>query len=225
MPHPCVSSLGAQRTSWWGRGPGAGRIERIGQDVAVRNGYRWTRLAVAVMAAAAVGTACGSTDSGAKATPPPQQAPAGGAGQTAGQNSAPSVNAATQRDQAWQAIDPCTLLQPGQLKPFLANTPVKPGRADADGKHTCAWGDGEFRSVRLSVWQPASAAELGNGAVRQVAVAGKQAHVVHDGDYTCEMQVGDERAAVDLQAVSMDKIKLCAETTTALTAVLTTLHW
>lgn len=122
-------------------------------------------------------------------------------------------------------MDPCALLKPAQLKPFLANTPVKPGRADAEGKHVCAWGDGEFRSVRLSVWQPASTDDLAKGAVRQVSVGGRDAHVVRDAEYTCEMQVGDQRMAVNLQAVSTDKVKLCPDTTAALTAVVTQLRW
>ncbi|TDP97126.1 uncharacterized protein DUF3558 [Labedaea rhizosphaerae] len=122
-------------------------------------------------------------------------------------------------------MDPCKLLQPAQLKPFLANTPAKPSRADADGKHVCAWGDGEFRSVRLSVWQPASTDELAKDAVRQVSVGGREAHVVRDAEYTCEIQVGDQRMAVNLQAVTTDKVELCGDTTTALTAVVSQLHW
>ena len=122
-------------------------------------------------------------------------------------------------------MDPCKLLKPAQLKPFLADTPVRPGRADADGKHVCAWGDGEFRSVRLSVWQPASTEELANGTVRQVSVGGRDAHVVRDAEYSCEMQVGDQRMAVNLQTVSTDKIELCGDTTTALSAVVAQLRW
>ena len=122
-------------------------------------------------------------------------------------------------------MDPCALLKPAQLKPFLAGTPVKPGRADADGKHVCAWGDGEFRSVRLSVWQPASTEDLARGAVRQVSVGGRQAHVVRDAEYTCEIRVGDQKMAVSLETVSTDKVKLCGDTTTALSAVVAQLHW
>jgi hypothetical protein len=152
-------------------------------------------------------------------------APSAPAAGTSGHNADPAPTSGTARDQAWAAVDPCKLLQPAQLKPFLANTPARPSRADADGKHICAWGDGEFRSVRLSVWQPASTDELAKGAVRQVSVGGREAHVVRDAEYTCEVQVGDQRMAVNLQAVTTDKVELCGDTTTALTAVVGQLHW
>jgi hypothetical protein len=184
----------------------------------VRNGYRWTLSAITAAAAMIVATGCGTSGSGDAAAPPPKTSPAS-------TSAAPAPSASTQRDQAWQAIDPCTLLQPAQLKPFLGGNPPQATRDDADGKHTCAWGDGEFRSVRVSVWQPASAAELTDGAVRQVSVGGHTAQVVHDGDYTCELQTGDERAAVNLQTVTMDEIKLCPDATTAFTAVVAKLRW
>ena len=177
------------------------------------------RLAAALTVALIAGTACGTGDSGSKAAPPSGSAAASAAAGTSGENSTPSAAAGTQRDRSWAAVDPCTLLEPAQLTAFLAKTPVKPARADADGKHVCAWGDGEFRSVRLSVWQPASAAELAKGAVRQVPVGDRTAQVVRDADYTCEMQAGDVNLAVNLQTVSMDKLKLCPDTTTALAAV------
>ncbi|WP_166659216.1 DUF3558 family protein [Labedaea rhizosphaerae] len=170
-------------------------------------------------------TGCGTSDPAPTAAPPTSTAPSAPASGTSGENSDPAPTSVTVRDQAWAAVDPCKLLQPAQLKPFLANTPAKPSRADADGKHVCAWGDGEFRSVRLSVWQPASTDELAKDAVRQVSVGGREAHVVRDAEYTCEIQVGDQRMAVNLQAVTTDKVELCGDTTTALTAVVSQLHW
>lgn len=172
-----------------------------------------------------IATGCGTSDPAPAAPAPGATTSSASAAGTSAENSGPAPSSGTVRDQAWAAVDPCKLLQPAQLKPFLAGTPVKPSRVDAGGKHVCAWGDGEFRSVRLSVWQPASTDELAKGAVRQVPVGGRDAHVVRDAEYTCEIQVGDERMAVNLQAVSTDKIKLCGDTTTALTAVLGQLHW
>lgn len=190
----------------------------VGEDVAVLNGMRWPLLAAAMTTALTIATACGTSD----------PAPAGK--QPAPTNPAAATTAAppavgTQGDQAWSAVDPCELLTPAQLKPFLATTPAKPSRVDAEGKHICAWGDGEFRSVRLSVWPPASPGELAKGAIRQEPVAGHDAQVVNDSEYTCELQVGLPRMAVNLLTVSTDKIKLCPDTTTALAIVVGRLPW
>jgi hypothetical protein len=167
-----------------------------------------------------IATACGTSDPAPAAPQPPAPATT-----TGGATSAAPPAADTQGDQAWSAVDPCVLLTPAQLKPFLATTPAKPSRVDAEGRHICAWGDGEFRSVRLSVWPPKSTEELAEGAIRQEPVAGHDAQVVTDSEYTCEMQVGVPGMAVNLQTVSTDKIKLCPDTATALAIVVGRLPW
>lgn len=116
-------------------------------------------------------------------------------------------------------MDPCTLLGAPELAGYLAGGKPNGGRQDESGKAVCAWGDGEFRSVRLSVWG-ARADELSKHAVRTVDLNGGKGYVTTEEEYDCAIGGLAGGTAVVVEVISVDKPQWCAEVGATLTAVL-----
>ncbi|SDH79981.1 Protein of unknown function [Actinokineospora alba] len=114
------------------------------------------------------------------------------------------------------AVDPCALLSVEDVRPILANTPPAPRREGA----ACAWGDGEFRGVWLSLTK----AEPVEGK-RAIDIGGRQGVVVDELEYTCDVRVDLDGVAIDLRAVASDKTEWCPEAATALAAAVRKLGW
>lgn len=114
------------------------------------------------------------------------------------------------------AVDPCTLLSADDLRPILANTPPGPRREGA----ACAWGDGEFRGVWLSLTTAAPVE-----GKRAIDVGGRKGVVAEELEYTCDVRVDIDGVAIDLRAVASDKTEWCPEAATALAVAVRKLGW
>jgi hypothetical protein len=143
------------------------------------------------------------------ATPAP--APATG---TPTATAAPTTTTVAARDIS--GVDPCALLSVEDVRPILANTPPAPRREGA----ACAWGDGEFRGVWLSLTKAAPAE-----GKRPIDVGGRQGVVAEEMEYTCDVRVDLDGVAIDLRAVASDKTQWCPEAATALAAAVGKLGW
>jgi hypothetical protein len=112
------------------------------------------------------------------------------------------------------------LLTAPDVTPYLGNEKPVPARQDEAGKPLCAWGDGEFRSVRLSVWSPSAPDELSKQAKRTVDVGGGTGYVTGEADFDCAVGTITGGRAVLLEIISADKTQWCPETAATLKTVL-----
>lgn len=113
-------------------------------------------------------------------------------------------------------VDPCALLTADDVRPILANTPPDPRREGA----ACAWGDGEFRGVWLSLTKAAPVE-----GKRAIDVGSRKGIVAEELEYTCDVRVDIDGVAIDLRAVASDKTEWCPEAATALAAAVAKLGW
>lgn len=113
-------------------------------------------------------------------------------------------------------VDPCGLLSADDVRPILSTTPPAPRREGA----ACAWGDGEFRGVWLSLMKAAPVE-----GERAIEIGSRKGVVVQEIEYTCDVRVDIDGVAIALRAVATDKTEWCPEAATALAAAVDKLGW
>ncbi|OLR94257.1 DUF3558 family protein [Actinokineospora bangkokensis] len=157
-------------------------------------------------------SACGSAPDDARATAAP-------ADPAAPSVSAPAPTQPGPVHELTAAPDPCTLLTPAQLAPVLGTTPAEPTPQTGDGQRACAWGDGEFHGVQLSM------TEEGPAQGRAVDVGGRPGVVEQQDEYMCQVQVHTGGLAVSTRAIASGGAELCRHAATELDAALDTAGW
>ncbi|MBO0840130.1 MAG: DUF3558 family protein [Sciscionella sp.] len=148
----------------------------------------------------------------------------GGAGSSAAGSSAAVSSSEADAGTAWRTADPCGLLSSADLKPYLQGTAAHPSRSNSGGKRGCAWGDGEFRSVTVTLGGHENGEPHTSGG-KTVAVQGKTAQITGQDSTGCTLVMVVGPAELDLATVSTGGSDWCAVAAKTLGTAMRKLGW